>query len=79
MRLTCPTDLFANPAVCCVAIELIKTTRYYVHCHEVFQEPTDACSNLLDKRNNRFPTCIATGTPSGRGFLYLPLQVVQYM
>ena len=34
----------------------------------VFQEPTDTCSNVHDKRNSHF-----------RGFLGLPLQDVQYM
>ena len=28
LRLTCPMDPLANPAVCCVTLELIKTARY---------------------------------------------------
>ena len=52
-------DLFANPAVCCVAIELIKTACYYGSLSSIIlyllQEPTDTSSNVHDKRNSHFP------------------------
>ena len=43
----------------------------------VFQEPTDTCSNVHDKRNSRFP--IPERLLVGGSGIGLPLQGVRYM